>query len=112
MSISKKLRLTSRPMNKTTRPLIPWSLLLINYLLPLLFLLLARVATAQPHLITLEDVVHMAKSQSIAAKQAATQKKTAFWKYRSFLADFRPQLSLAGSLPNFTRSYTQVTQPD
>jgi len=99
-------------MNKTTRSPIPWSLLLINYLLLLLFLLITRVATAQPQLITLEDVVHMAKSQSIAAKQAATQKKTAFWKYRSFLADFRPQLSLAGSLPNFTRSYAQVTQPD
>ncbi|HLK98275.1 MAG TPA: TolC family protein, partial [Hymenobacter sp.] len=40
-----------------------------------------------------------------------TLKKTNYWKYRSFLADFKPQLSLNGSLPGFTRSFVQVQQP-
>jgi outer membrane protein TolC len=67
---------------------------------------------AQPLKLTLEEVVNMAREQSIASRQAATLKKTNYWKYRSFLADFKPQLSLNGSLPGFTRSFVQVQQPD
>lgn len=78
------------------------------------------LATAQPDFrtgrtalrLSLEDVVQLARQQSIASKQAATQQKTNYWKYRSFLADFKPQLSLNGSLPSFTRSFIQVQQPD
>ncbi len=78
-------------------------------------LLLANVpGMAQPNALkmTLEEVVTLAREQSIAGKQAATLKKTNYWKYRSFLADFKPQLSLDGSLPSFTRSFIQVQQPD
>src|SRR4028119_1832922 len=67
---------------------------------------------AQPLKLTLEEVVNLAREQSIASRQAATLKKTNYWKYRSFLADFKPQLSLNGSLPGFTRSFVQVQQPD
>ncbi|MEZ0540607.1 TolC family protein [Fibrella arboris] len=62
--------------------------------------------------LTLDEVINLAREQSIAGKQAATLKKTNYWKYRSFLADFKPQLSLDGSLPSFTRSFIQVQQPD
>ncbi|GAB3252712.1 TolC family protein [Larkinella harenae] len=76
------------------------------------FLLGPTAALAQPQHLTLDDVVQMAKAQSIAAKQAATQKQTNYWQYRSFLADFKPQLSLDGFLPSFERSFIEVTQPD
>jgi outer membrane protein len=62
--------------------------------------------------LSLTDVVQLARQSSIASKQASTQAKTNFWKYRSYLADFKPQLSLNGTLPGFTRSYIQVVQPD
>ena len=79
----------------------------------LMIVCLARISvTAQPLKLTLEEVVNMAREQSIASRQAATLKKTNYWKYRSFLADFKPQLSLNGSLPGFTRSFVQVQQPD
>nr|WP_143092728.1 TolC family protein [Arsenicibacter rosenii] len=71
-----------------------------------------HIAVAQPQLLTLEETVLLAKQQSVAAQQVRTQFKTNYWKYRSFLADYKPQLSLDGYLPSFTRSYTQVTQPD
>lgn len=60
----------------------------------------------------LDEVIQLAREQSIAGKQAATLQKTNYWKYRSFLADFKPQLSLDGSLPSFTRSFVEVIQPD
>jgi outer membrane protein len=75
-------------------------------------LLLVSAAKAQVRKLTLDEVVQLAREQSIASKQAVTQKKTNYWKYRSFLADYKPQLSLLGSVPAFTRSYIEVVQPD
>ncbi|WP_019987164.1 TolC family protein [Rudanella lutea] len=84
-----------------------------TYCLTVWLMLLATIwAKAQPLRLTLEEVVQMAREQSIAARQAATLQKTNYWKYRSFLADYKPQLSLNGSLPSFTRSFIQVQQPD
>ena len=84
----------------------------------LITLFSALPCTAQPTThrtalkLTLNEVVTLAREQSISSKQAVTLQKTNYWKYRSFLADFRPQLSLNGSLPGFTRSFIQVQQPD
>ena len=78
----------------------------------ILFLLTSCAATAQPLALTLDEVVQLAREQSIAGKQAATLQKTSYWKYRSFVADYKPQLSLDGTLPGFTRSFIQVQQPD
>ena len=66
----------------------------------------------QAQTVSLPDVLQLAQEQSVAAKRASTQKRTNYWSYRSFLAQFKPQLSLDGTLPNFTRSYVQVVQPD
>jgi outer membrane protein len=69
-------------------------------------------ADAQSLTLTLDEAIQLAREQSIAGKQAATLQKTNYWQYRSFLADFKPQLSLNGSLPSFTRSFVEVQQPD
>jgi outer membrane protein TolC len=67
---------------------------------------------AQVRKLSLQEVVQLSREQSIASKQATTQKKTNYWQYRSFQADYKPQLALTGTLPGFTRSYIQVVQPD
>jgi outer membrane protein len=61
---------------------------------------------------SLSEVVQLAREQSVASKQAVTAKKTNYWQFRSFMADFKPQLSLDGTIPGFTNSYIQVVQPD
>ena len=60
----------------------------------------------------LQEVITMAQQQSAAAKQAEVSKESSYWKWRSFKADYRPQLSLNGTLPDFSRTYTPVIQPD
>ena len=70
------------------------------------------IAQAPTRALRLEAAVELARGQSISAKQAATQKETAYWRWRSYQSDFKPQLSLSGSLPSFTRSFLEVTQPD
>ena len=67
---------------------------------------------AQIQRVSLAEVVQLAREQSVASKQAITAKKTNYWQYRSFMADFKPQLSLNGTVPGFTNSYIQVVQPD
>jgi outer membrane protein len=81
-----------------------------KYTFLLLFVLLGGYIKAQHYSLT--DVVQLARMESISSKQAETLRKTNYWQYRSFIADFKPQLSLNGTLPGFTRSYIQVVQPD
>ncbi|MBN8826085.1 MULTISPECIES: TolC family protein [unclassified Spirosoma] len=86
----------------------------MNRLYIFLFGLLAMAGQSfgQAQVMTLSEVLQLAHGQSVASKRAATQQRTNVWSYRSFLAQFKPQLSLDGTLPNFTRSYVQVVQPD
>lgn len=84
----------------------------MRYLYILLLFLLSYPVWAQSQRMSLDEVVQLAKLQSVASKQAATAKKTNFWQFRSFMADFKPQLSLNGTVPGFTNSYIQVVQPD
>ncbi len=62
--------------------------------------------------LTLPQVVEMAKAQSIAARQASTTKETRYWEYRTFQSNYKPQLTLNGNLPAFTRSFNEIIQPD
>ena len=62
--------------------------------------------------LNLPQVVEMAKVNSIAAKQAVTVKETEYWKWRTFKSNYQPQLGLEGVLPGYTKTYTQVQQPN
>jgi outer membrane protein TolC len=62
--------------------------------------------------LTLQETIELALSSSTAAKQASTNKTSSYWEYRTFKADYRPQLALSGTLPNFSRSIVPVIQPD
>jgi outer membrane protein len=62
--------------------------------------------------LTLQDVVAMAKSKSIVARQAATTKETKYWEYRTFRSNYQPQLSLTGNLPSYNKTFMEVQQPD
>ncbi|WP_316784894.1 TolC family protein [Pedobacter frigiditerrae] len=70
---------------------------------------LAKVDTLR---LTLPQVVEMAKSNSISAKQAITVKETKYWEWRTFKSNYHPQLALEGVLPGYTKTYTQVQQPN
>lgn len=62
--------------------------------------------------LSLQQVVQMARSNSIAAKQALTQRENKYWQYRSFRSNYQPQLSLSGILPGYSKTTQQVLQPD
>ena len=44
--------------------------------------------------------------------QARAIREGGYWSYRAYQATYRPQLALAGAVPNFSRAITPVVQPD
>ncbi|MEO7212605.1 TolC family protein [Mucilaginibacter sp.] len=62
--------------------------------------------------LSLQQVVDMAKGNSIAAKQAVTQRETKYWQWRTFKSNYQPQLSLSGILPGYSKTTQPVLQPD
>jgi len=83
--------------------------------------------TAQTKLdLSLEDVVALSKNQASAelkkkivisiqsprAQISQTRLSNNYWQYRSFLADYRPQITLNATLPSFNRTIDGIIQPD
>jgi outer membrane protein len=62
--------------------------------------------------LSLQQVVEMAKQNSIAAKQATTVRETKYWQWRTFKSNYQPQLSLSGILPGYSKTTQAVLQPD
>ncbi|CAN5126380.1 TolC family protein [soil metagenome] len=62
--------------------------------------------------LSLQQVVAMAKENSIAAKQAVTQRETKYWEWRTFKSNYQPQLALSGILPGYSKTTTPVLQPN
>src|SRR5688572_23805916 len=63
-------------------------------------------------ILTLQQVVEMAKAKSIASKQAATLKETRYWEWRTYKSNYQPQLSLSGNLPGYSKTFREVLQPN
>ena len=59
--------------------------------------------------LTLDQVISIAKDQSLQAIMAKHRFRSSYWEYRTHIAKFRPSLSLSSTLPNFNRSIDVVT---
>ena len=69
--------------------------------------------TAQDTLrLSLQEVVNLARQNSIAAKQAVAVKETRYWEFRTFKSNYQPQLSLSGNLPGYSKTNREVMQPN
>ena len=60
---------------------------------------------------TLQQVISLAKKESQVALQANNRKENLYWQYRRFLSNYKPQLSLRGTLPNYNKSIERITLP-
>ena len=79
----------------------------------LTFLFFPLFLTAQTtYTLTLDEVVELARSESPSMKLAETRLNNTYWQYRSYQADFKPQIQLNATLPNVNRSIDPVTLPD
>ena len=85
-------------------------------LLSPLLLCFSLAAAAQsgdvPRPLTLEAVVELAQAQSPASVRAERTLTGTYWRFRTFRSNYLPQISLEGVLPDLTRSYEPIVQPD
>jgi outer membrane protein TolC len=79
------------------------------------FLIILLAASFTPALfsqevkrLTLDDVVTIAAEQSPDALIAKHRFRASYWQYRTFVAEYRPALSLTGTLPNYSSAYSRV----
>jgi outer membrane protein len=80
-----------------------------------LLLFLTTLAEGQDTLrisLSLRNVVDLAISQSSAVKYVQNQDVNYYWRWKNHQTRFRPQLTLAGNLPNFENQTKPITQPD
>ncbi|MDB5231807.1 MAG: TolC family protein, partial [Chitinophagaceae bacterium] len=63
-------------------------------------------------MLSLRQVVDMAKERSIASRQASTLKETRYWQWRTYKSNYQPQLSLNGNLPGYSKTFREVVQPN
>ena len=62
--------------------------------------------------LTLPEVIEIARDQSLMALMSRHQFRSSYWEYRTHLARFRPGLMLDATIPSLNNSYVSVTQPD
>ncbi len=72
----------------------------------------AQVEKLDKYVLTLDDVIDMAITQSSAIKYSQNRNVNYFWRYRNFKTRFLPQLKLNGDLPNYQNTTSPITQPD
>ena len=58
--------------------------------------------------LTLEQVVKLAEEQSPNALMAKHRFRNSYWQYRTFVAQYRPSLTLAGTTPEYSTAFDKV----
>ena len=58
--------------------------------------------------LTLSEVIEIAEVQSPNAMIAKHTFRAAYWSYRTFVAEYRPSLTLTGTTPTYSRAYERV----
>ncbi len=55
-----------------------------------------------------DEVIKLSEEQSPNALMAKHRFRASYWQYRTFVAQYRPSLNLAGTTPDFSNSYDKV----
>jgi len=64
------------------------------------------------NILSLSDVIYIARQQSPDALIAKHRFRRSYWEYKTFKANYLPQLRADAVLPNFNRSINTVTLPN
>lgn len=62
--------------------------------------------------ISLAEVIRIAQGEAPRALIAQTRFSNNYWRYQSFLANYKPQLSLISTIPDLNRTIDNVILPD
>ena len=66
-------------------------------------------AQSLPRMLSLEEVITIAREQSPDALSSQQRFRSSYWQYRNYKAGLMPMLSLDGTLPSLSRSIEKIT---
>jgi outer membrane protein TolC len=58
--------------------------------------------------LTFEEVIKLSEEQSPNAMMAKHRYRASYWQYRTFVAQYRPSLTLTGTTPDYSYAYDKV----
>lgn len=58
--------------------------------------------------LTFEEVIRIAEEQSPNALMAKHRFRASYWQYRTYVAQYRPSLTLTGTTPDYSTAYSRV----
>lgn len=58
--------------------------------------------------LTFDEVINLSEEQSPNALMAKHRFRANYWQYRTFVAQYRPSLTMTGTTPDFSNSYDKV----
>jgi outer membrane protein TolC len=58
--------------------------------------------------LTFQDVIKLSEEQSPNALMAKHRFRASYWQYRTFVAQYRPSLTLTGTTPDYSNSFDKV----
>lgn len=62
--------------------------------------------------LSLKDAINLAQFQSVDAAVALNELKTAYWQYRTHVADQLPEVNFTGTLPSYSKQYSRYQNSD
>lgn len=74
----------------------------------ILFSLITEAKAQDFKKLTLQEVVTLAEEQSPNALIAKHRFRASYWQYRTFVAQYRPALTLTGTTPDYSYAYDKV----
>ena len=82
--------------------------LLLLAIIPVSLLMMQGVAAQEVKQLTLEEVIKLSEEQSPNALMAKHRFRASYWQFRTYVAQYRPSLTLTGTTPDYTTAYTRV----
>jgi outer membrane protein TolC len=70
--------------------------------------LIAKIQGQDVKKLTFEQVINLSEEQSPNALMAKHRFRASYWQYRTFVAQYRPSLTLTGTTPDYSNSYDKV----
>ena len=82
--------------------------ILLFSLIILVFFSTGRIDAQEVKKLTLQEVIKLSEEQSPNALIAIHRFRNSYWMYRTFVAQYRPSLTLTGTTPEYSNSYDKV----
>ena len=85
---------------------------IIRYIGILGMVFLAYFSSKAQVVLSLEEVVEIARTENLSARKAYVTKKNAYWNWQIHQSNLKPQLRLDTQITDFTKGVTPVNQED